>query len=294
MKIFVVVVTFNGQKWINNCFGSLLESSIPVNVIVIDNGSNDKTCELIEEKFPWVSLIKLPKNLGFGKANNIGIRLAIKNNADYVVLLNQDAWVEEDTIKTLVDISKKYEEYGILSCLHLDGEKRELDYNFSLQVASNRCPNFISDMTLGLKRELYEIEFVNAAFWFITRRCIENVGLFDSNFFMYGEDDNYIHRVKFNNYRVGITPYTSICHDRKYRKKQTRIAFKEIKTDFFKYILNPNNTFVSTYLFSLYWLLKKTIYFIVRHQVKDAIKTLSFFIQSIFSLNKFLKIRKSY
>ncbi len=77
-KVFVVVVTYNGVKWINTCLNSLKESSLLIHTIVIDNGSTDGTQKIVRDTFTDVTLIQAEYNLGFGKANNIGIQEAIR------------------------------------------------------------------------------------------------------------------------------------------------------------------------------------------------------------------------
>src|SRR5688500_16413925 len=108
MIVYVVIVTYNGIKWVEECFSSLRNSAYPIQTIVIDNGSTDGTIELVARNFKEVHLIKSKINLGFGKANNMGIRLAYSNDADFIFLLNQDAWIERDTIGDLVNVSLKY------------------------------------------------------------------------------------------------------------------------------------------------------------------------------------------
>ena len=78
------------------------------------------------------------KNIGFGKANNIGISLAMKKGADYVFLLNQDAWVEDKTLEKLINIHRKQPKFGIVSPMHLNGKGDELDYNFSKFIVLKR------------------------------------------------------------------------------------------------------------------------------------------------------------
>ena len=114
-NIFVIVVTYNGVAWIEKCINSIAISTVPSNVIVIDNCSSDETVFLIKENYPWVQLVENKENLGFGKANNIGIKYAIDSNADFVLLLNQDAWLEPDTIGKLLDASLKNNDYWIFN-----------------------------------------------------------------------------------------------------------------------------------------------------------------------------------
>ena len=93
VKLFVIIVTYKGQQWYDRCFGSLRRSSIPVTPVVIDNASSDGSVAYIREHFPESVVFEESENLGFAKANNIGMRYALDQGADYVLLLNQDAWL---------------------------------------------------------------------------------------------------------------------------------------------------------------------------------------------------------
>ena len=94
MRILVIIVSYNFERWIDRCLGSLRESVHPVDTVVIDNCSSDSTTQLIEQRYPEVRLIKNKENLGFGRANNIGMEIAISEGYDAVFLLNQDAWID--------------------------------------------------------------------------------------------------------------------------------------------------------------------------------------------------------
>jgi len=213
--VVAIVVTFNASKWIDKCFGSLLSSTTPVSVIAVDNGSLDGTTDLIRQKYPSVEIIENGENLGFGKANNIGLKWALERNSDFVFLLNQDAWIDPIVIGKMVLVYQQNKQYGILSPLHFSGDKTYLDNYFSTYINGFSCQGIISDALSGRKlREVYEISFVNAAFWLITRAVIEKVGGFDPLFFMYGEDVDYIQRVKFHGFKIGICPSALGYHDR--------------------------------------------------------------------------------
>jgi GT2 family glycosyltransferase len=229
MIIYTIVVTHNGGAWISKCLNSIEASDTPVNVIVIDNNSEDDTVNIIERDFIKIQLIRSPVNLGFGKANNIGIKIAIENNADYIFLLNQDAWVESNTIKDLVNISSLHPEYGILSPFHISGNQKTIDSLFSTYITQEGCNNLMSDIFFNKGRllDVYETNFVNAAFWLITRNCINSIGGFDPIFHVYGEDDDYINRVKFHNFKIGICPNLIGYHDRP-QKSHKNINYNRI------------------------------------------------------------------
>lgn len=214
MKLIVIIVTYNGSKWIDNCFGSLINSSIPVNILAIDNASTDGTPQIIRERFPQVEVIETGQNLGFGKANNIGLKRVLDENADYAFLLNQDAWVQEDTIEKLVQSHQNNPEYDLLSPVHLNGKGDAIDLNFQNYLGPFVTPNFYSDHILGQVKQIYEGKYVNAACWLLTKKSIEIVGFFDPLFKQYGEDDDFINRLHQKRLKLAIVPSTVIFHDR--------------------------------------------------------------------------------
>lgn len=215
MNIYTIIVTYNGMKWYDKSFSSLLMSSVPVNVLVIDNASTDGTIDYIRKHFPNIHLIESKENLGFSKANNIGIKYAIEKNADYIFLLNQDAWVETDTIEKLLQTFLHNKMVGIASPIHLNGTYAGLDNGFRHYIGYY-C---ISDAYMNNLQPYYEVPFVNAAAWLISRECIEKVGGFDTSLFKhYGEDDNYSQRVYYHGMKIVINTQCTICHDREQRK----------------------------------------------------------------------------
>jgi GT2 family glycosyltransferase len=214
MKVYVVVVTYNGIKWINNCLKSLSNSVIELDIVVVDNNSKDNTVPYIIENYSNVTVLVQTVNYGFGIANNIGISYALKNKAEFVFLLNQDAMVLPDTICKLINISNENEDYGIISPIHLNGNGEYLDESFDYYIRNFNCDNFISDFILNKpKKNIYGVPMINAAAWLLPKKTLEIVGGFDPMFFLYGEDDNYCQRVLFHNLKIGISPNTSIKHD---------------------------------------------------------------------------------
>jgi len=198
-----------------------LESTNPYSVVVVDNDSCDDTVSFIKENYPDIALLQHNKNLGFGQANNIGMSYALKQGADYVFLLNQDAYLEKDTIEKLVEVHKKIDNFGILSPIHLNGTGTRLDRNFSNYVNYTGNRDFFSDYVLNKSiKPIYTVPFVNAAGWLIPRECLETVGGFEPIFFHYGEDDNYCQRVNYHGFKIGIVPDAKLLHDRENRDGQ--------------------------------------------------------------------------
>lgn len=214
MKVLAIIVTYNGMQWHERCFSSLEASTIPVDTFVVDNASSDDTVSYIKTNFPKVILVESKINLGFGQANNKGMKYALENGYDFVFLLNQDAWVEPNTIEVLVQLHKENKEYGILSPMHLVAEKDKLEESFSNFIVPPYSPNdFTKDLYFGNKKEIYSSNFINAAAWLLPIECLKTVGGFDPIFFHYQEDFNYTQRVLFHGFKIGFCPTVSIVHD---------------------------------------------------------------------------------
>jgi GT2 family glycosyltransferase len=215
-KISAVVVTYNGRKYIEKCLNSLMGSSIAIEILVLDNASSDGTVEFIKAGYPEVILFELSDNLGFGKGNNIGIKYAYDHGAEHILLLNQDAYLESDCLQTLIAMQRNRPEYGVLSPLHLRGDAAKLDSRFALFVARSHdsddlFSNFLVNKTI---KDIYQVEFVNAAVWLLSRSCLEKVGLFSPSFDHYGEDVDFAKRLNYFGLKIGVVPAARAVHDR--------------------------------------------------------------------------------
>lgn len=214
IQIYSVIVTYNAMRsdWIEKCLTSLKNSTVPVKAIVIDNGSTDNTCDFVPNAFPDVIWLPQYKNLGFGQANNIGIRYAISQNADYIMLLNQDATISEDCIERLLSES---DGQSLLSPIHCNGYGDKLDRMFC-HTLLNAGTVFYDDIFInGQLKEKYEVGEVPAACWFLPVDTIKVIGGFNPIFHHYGEDNNYYHRLKYHKIKVYIVPKARMFHNRK-------------------------------------------------------------------------------
>lgn len=218
-KVLAIVVTFNAMAWIDKCLESLKASEGKVDILVIDNCSLDGTDEYVKDRYPEVEFIDNGENLGFGAANNTGLRLALERGYDFVYLMNQDAWVARDGISALVKSWKP--EYGVLSPVQTDGKGRKMDRRFS-----KKCGKYLKKAPKGT--EIVEVPFVMAAHWLVSRSAIETVGGFSPAFRLYGEDDNWLDRLHYHGLKCGVVPSVKGVHDRAQRKetKEGKVRLK--------------------------------------------------------------------
>jgi N-acetylglucosaminyl-diphospho-decaprenol L-rhamnosyltransferase len=261
-KVFAVVVSFNGAQWVDRCFGSLRNSIFPITTILVDNRSTDRTLALVRSTFPDVQIISNPENEGFGKANNQGIIKALAAGADYIFLLNQDAWIEPGTVGHLVDACIQNQGYGVISPMHFTGAGDKLDHNFEFYLSKDYATEMIYHWIAERPVAVHPSQFINAAAWMVSRKCFERVGGFGYLFFHYGEDYDFIHRLNFFDLKLGFTGGARIFHDRENRKRELFFNDGQSLVKYF-YIgslvrmTTPERSFFSSLLHVCFWNIKE-------------------------------------
>lgn len=223
--IYTVVVTYNGLRWIDRCLKCLTESSVHTDVIVVDNGSTDGTRDFVPSHYPQVIWMPQPCNLGFGGGNNIAIKYALEHEADYVLLLNQDAYLQSTAIEEMLKVA---DGRNLVSPVHLCGDGSRIDTMFreSLKRANNEL---LDDLLINHEcQQSYEIGEVCAACWFMPIDLIKCVGGFNPIFFQYGEDNNYYTRMVYHGRKTILAPHARVWHDRKLHGNSALFSKKEI------------------------------------------------------------------
>ena len=280
------------MKWIDKCLKSISDSTIPLQVLVIDNLSTDDTVTFVKENYPLVDLIETGQNLGFGKANNIGFKKAIENKADYVFLLNQDAYVRPDTIEGLINIHRKNTDYGILSPMHLNGDGSSLDHNFSAGCNVIDCPGLFPDLYLKQVKEVYSSAFVNAALWLIPMSCVLKTGIFDPFFPHYGEDVDYVNRLKYFGYYIGICPAYAGYHDRQFRPDASEKNDAMRKMTYLYILKNINENFGKAMLSVFFLLFRHILTTLLRLNFKSLIEDFKMLFYLLFSIFEIYRDRQ--
>lgn len=274
-KVYIIIVTYNGMCWIDKCLQSVYSSTYPAEVLVVDNLSTDGTVEFIETNYPKVVLRKQQKNLGFGKANNIGLRHALKNGSDYVLLLNQDAYLEVNTIENLIEaFENQIDNTALISPIHLAPDST-LDFGFEDHI--KRYASATSKAAILRQDDgVYEVGFVNAACWMLSKKAIETVGGFNPLFPHYGEDFNYVHRLVYFNFLIKIDITSKVVHDR-IQHYQSRSFKKTVEREFvtyLKHLSNINLNLTKCKLVALEKLLKEFAYYLFSLEIKKSLAVL--------------------
>ncbi len=210
----VIIVTWNGKRYVEECLHSLtLSADIPTEVLVVDNASTDGTPDLVARAFPEFSVTRNTKNLGFAKANNIGIRLS---RGKYLCLVNSDVVLPPGCLSALLDYMEANPDVavagpqmlGVDHAVHRSTMRLpSLTNAFCRAFALDRLP-LLSQLCGGqLMAEFShdytsDVEVLNGWFWIIRREAVEQVGLLDERFFMYGEDLDWCRRFRKAGWRL--------------------------------------------------------------------------------------------
>lgn len=226
MRLSVIIVNYNVKYFLEQCLASVQHAiqGIDAEVIVVDNKSVDGSVEMVREKFPAVTCIANTENTGFSKANNQGMRLA---KGEYILLLNPDTVVKEDTFKKVIAFMDAHEDAGGLGVLMVDGKGKMLPESkrglptpetsfykiFGLGRIFPKSKRF-NRYYLGhlSNNETHEIEILSGAFMFMRKAALDQVGLLDEAFFMYGEDIDLSWRIIQGGWKNYYFPETSIIH----------------------------------------------------------------------------------
>lgn len=226
IRLSVIIVSYNVKSYLINCIRSVKKASqqFPVEIIVIDNASIDQSAESVVNEFPDVRLIKNDINLGYGSACNQGLSIS---KGDYLLILNPDTLVEENTFTHLLGFMEANREVGLVGC-------KILNEDGSLQLACRRSfptPWIAFTKLSGLsylfpkskwfakynltyldENKPAEVDAVSGSFMLLSKSAYQKAGGFDEQFFMYAEDLDLCFRIKQSGFKVVYRPEASIIH----------------------------------------------------------------------------------
>ena len=242
MKLSIVIVNYNVKYFLEQCLYAATKaaSKLGSEIIVVDNDSVDGSCQMVAEKFPMVTLIANKVNVGFSKANNQAIRIA---KGEYILLLNPDTVVEEDSFIKIVGFMDKTPDAGGLGVKMIDGKGRFLPESkrglptpeiafwkmFGFSSLFPRSKRF-GRYHLGYldKDQIHEVDVLAGAFMLLRRQTLDKVGLLDEDYFMYGEDIDLSYRITQGGYKNYYFPQTTIIHYKGESTKKGSINYVKV------------------------------------------------------------------
>jgi len=242
-KIAFIIVTYNSEKYIENCLKSITDfKNIDYEIFIIDNASRDRTVSILEEKKNEKFHIKLlTKNFGPSKGRNIGLK-QIDDTFDYICILDSDTIVNEDAFEKLILKLKKDDGIGIIGPQLIDSKCKKQISGRMLPTPKEKLLKILPFKILqnngealekiNSSKNTYDVGYLISACWLIPLNVFKKVGLLDEKIFYGAEDAEYCVRVWMNDYKIVFTNEVSIVHEwqRVSRKKFiSKINYEHIK-----------------------------------------------------------------
>lgn len=239
MKLSIVIVNYNVEHFLEQCLFSVRKAiaNIEAEVFVVDNNSVDGSLKMLADKFPEVKVIANKDNVGFSRANNQAIRIS---TGEYVLLLNPDTVVEDDTFTKTIEFMDSHPDAGGLGVKMVDGKGRFLPESkrglptpatafykmFGLTKLFPHSKRFARYYLGHLDNdEINEVEILAGAFMLMRRETLDKCGLLDETFFMYGEDIDLSYRIILAGYKNYYYPKTRIIHYKGESTKKTSVNY---------------------------------------------------------------------
>lgn len=194
------------------CLQSVLASNYsPLELIVVDNGSSDRTSEVVREGFPGVKLLRAPRNLGFAGGNNLGIKAS---RGEIIVLLNDDTEIEPEWLTASRSAAERLKDWGILGAKLLYPDRKTIQHAGG-KILPNALTQHIGngEIDYGQFDEIRPCDYVTGAAFFIRRELLNKIGLLDAGFFpIYFEEVDYCWRARRRGYQVYYVPEIRVYH----------------------------------------------------------------------------------
>lgn len=212
--VYIILVNWDGLDDTLECLASLNKIDYKnYRIMVVDNGSKNNQANIIKERFPKIELIKNKENKGFVIANNQGIEQALKNNTDYILLLNNDTVVKRNFLDVLIEYAEQNRDVGILS-------PKIVYYNSNIIWSMGGKISYLTGFSIMIGKggnsenynEVIEPDFVSGCAMLIRNEVIEKIGLLDPVYFAYYEDADYCFRVGKLGYKIKVIPESIIWH----------------------------------------------------------------------------------
>lgn len=207
LNIAVLILNHNGKKWLSPLYESLRKNEYSnTRVYLVDNASDDSSVELTLERYPEVTVIRMPQNLGYCMAYNLTMQSAFADGCEWVIFANNDVRIEPNCIGELVRIAQSDSKIGVLGPGFLGWDDNEPNY----YMVGNH-PHSIEAMKSKSPQPI-DVDWVEGSFLMVSRRCFEEVGPLDPYLNFYWEEADFCRRVRYQGWRVVLAPSALARH----------------------------------------------------------------------------------
>lgn len=267
----IIIVSYNTEALLQECLSSVfsaISKQISFEVIVVDNDSKDGSVEMVKKEFPQVVIIENKENMGFSKANNVGIKASF---GKFVLFLNSDTVMKEYTIEVLLEFMEKHPHTGACTCkLVMPNGQMDDACHRGFPTPWNAFSHFIGlskifpfttlfggyNLTYLNMNTVHEVDALAGAFMLVRREAGEQVGWWDEDYFFYGEDLDFCYLLKQNGWKIFFIPSVTVLHykgvsggikkvskeittaDKKTKRKVTKARFNAMRIFYKKHYMN--------------------------------------------------------
>jgi len=271
-KVGIVLVNYNGLNFQNDCIKTIKNMSYSnYEIIVVDNASTDKSMEMLKQYYPEVTIIECEENHGVAKGNNIGIRYAIDNGSQYILLLNNDTEIDAELLTEMIKkadenilITPKIYYYNPSNLLWYAGGEINLNKATTTHYGYGEYDNGQYD-----KETL--VKYTPTCCLLVHKSVFNEIGLMDEKYFMYYDDTDFCVRINKSKYSILYCPSAVLWHK---VSSSTGGECSPLKTYYmtrnrFYFAKKHNSVYIMSYIYSIYFSIRRSVKFILKRDKKQ-------------------------
>jgi GT2 family glycosyltransferase len=298
MDVSIIIVNWNTKKLLKDCLTSIYEQTLNIDfeVIVVDNCSTDDSTKMVRAEFPKAILMENETNRGFAAANNQAIATA---KGRYILLLNSDTVILDNAIEKTISFADAHPNAGAFGC-------RVLNPDRTVQTTCFMFPSILNmllsstylyklfpgskffgreQMTWWNRNDIREVDVVTGCFILVRREAIDQIGILDERFFMYGEETDWCYRMKKNGWKILFTPVGQIIHFGGQSSAKTPVTMIiQLRLSILKFIkkhYGRPSIFLARLLTALFFIVRLPVWFVIylfrpRHRSEASTKLQSY------------------
>lgn len=246
-KVFIIILNYNGESTLGRCLESVYKLNYDnYEVVVVDNNSTDGSFDKMRPLYAKFNFIKNSQNLGFAAGNNVAIKWSLEKMADYVLLLNNDALIEKNSLALMVQAAQAKAQVGIVSPIIYKGESKKIWFaGGKINWFKMRAEHLVGRG---------KTQYITGCAMLIKKEVFKKIGLLDENFFLYYEDVDFSYRAQKKGFGLEIVSGAKVFHFEKSEESLNKIYYLVISgVRFFR----KNSQGVWRFYIEVYLLLRK-------------------------------------